>query len=115
MQNGVLTLVRGDDVDVGVTILNTDGSPYILSGATLQFSANQNNFYNSPVILNKTVTGHLAPESGISSFPFTSGDTINMDDQKHFFNIKLYSSAGRTSTLMAGTLYVVPANYSCSQ
>ena len=114
MQNGVLTLVRGDDVDVGVTVQNTDGTPYILSGASLTFSARSNSFYDSTVVLTKVVTGHLAPESGLSAFTFTSGDTLNINDQKHYFDIKLFSSANKTSTLMNGALYVVPANYSCS-
>lgn len=114
MQNGVLTLVRGDDVDVGITVQNTDGTPYILSGASLTFAARTNNFYDSPIILSKVVTGHLAPESGLSTFTFTSGDTLGINDQKHYFDIKLYSAAAKTSTLMNGTLYVVPANYSCS-
>ena len=112
MLNGTLTLVRGDDQDVGVTITNTDGTPYILSGCGLTFTARRD-LYNTPIILQNTVTGHLVPESGLSQFTFTSATTSNINEQKHYFDIKLTSTGGRITTLMDGFLYVVPSSSYC--
>ncbi len=113
MINGTLTLVRGDDQDVGMAVVNTDGTPYILSGCSLTFTARRD-LYTSPVILQKVVTGHLAPESGLSQLSFVSADTANINDQKHFFDIKLLSAVNRTSTLMDGWFYVKPSTSPCS-
>lgn len=109
MQNGTLTLVRGDDTTVGVTVTNTDGTIYVLSGCSLVFTARHDTRYASQVILSKTVTGHLAPESGVSTLVFVSGDTININDLPHYFDIKLFTSAPTITTLMNGLLFVIPS------
>ncbi len=113
MLNGTLTLVRGDDQNVGITVSNPDGSPYILSGATLVFAARRSFLWDSQIVLSKTVTGHLAPESGLSYIPFVSSDTININDQPHYMDLKLISSNSITTTLMNGNLFVVPATSFC--
>lgn len=108
MLNGTLTLVRGDDQDVGVTITNTDGSAYNLSGCSIQFTARQTN-WSSPIILQKTTTGHIAAESGLSRISFASGDTFNINDMQHYYDVKLISSVPTVTTLIGGPFYVVPA------
>ncbi len=113
MLNGTLTLVRGDDQDVGVVVSNSDGSAYILSGATLIFSARRSLLYDSQIILEKVITGHLAPESGLSVISFASADTININDQKHYMDLKLFSASSSTTTLMNGILLVVPGSSYC--
>lgn len=107
MLNGTLTLVRGDDQDVGVTVTNSDGSAYNLSGCALIFTARQTN-WSSPVILQKTTTGHIAAESGLSQISFASGDTIGINDLQHYYDIKLRSAVPTITTLINGPFYIVP-------
>lgn len=111
MLNGTLTLVRGDDQDVGVTLTNPDGTPYNLSGCALLFTARQNT-WSSPVMFQINTTGHIAPESGISQIPFVSSNTINVNDTKHFFDLKLINALTGITTLVSGPLFIVPSNTS---
>lgn len=113
MIQGNLTVARGDDLDVGLRVVNTDQSPYILSGCLLTFTARRD-LYTSPVILQKVISNHLAPESGLSTLTFVPADTININDQKHFFDIKLTATGGKLSTLMDGWFMVLPSTSSCS-
>jgi hypothetical protein len=107
MQNGSLSLVRGDDVDVGLQINNPDQTAYNLSGCALTFTARQNAFF-STVLLTKTVTQHLSNTGGTSQFSFVPADTLSMDDTTHYFDIKLTSASGKISTLMYGDLTIRP-------
>lgn len=109
MLNGTLTLVRGDDQDVGLTITNPDGSAYNLSGCALLFTAKQST-WNSPILFQKTTTGHIAPESGLSQISFVSNDTANINDLPKYFDVKLINSLTGITTLVTGPLYIVPSN-----
>ncbi len=108
MLNGTLTLVRGDDQDVGITLTNPDGTPYNLSGCALLFTARQT-VWSSPIMFQKNTTDHLAPESGLSQISFVTADTAHINDTKHFFDLKLITAITGITTLVSGPFYVVPS------
>lgn len=108
MQNSTLSLVRGDDQDVGINVNNPDGSYYNLSGCAIIFGLHQDANYFSNIILQKTVTGHYGAVSGASMISFVSGDTAGLGDCTYFFDVKLISAANKVTTLMAGDLLIYP-------
>ena len=111
MINGTLTLVRGDDQDVGVTVTNPDSTPYILSGCALTFTAQQSAANATPIL--SLGANIYDPENGLAKFTFIPSDTTNIDDQSHAFTIRLSSSGGKITTLMNGCFTVVPGAISC--
>lgn len=102
-----LSLVRGDDQDVGLSLAQPDGSAYNLSGCAFTFTARQDTYFSAP-ILTKIVTDHLDPVAGLSQLFFVPADTASLDDLTHYFDIKLTSAAGKISTLCYGDFTVKP-------
>lgn len=109
MQQGNLSLVRGDDQVVGVTVLTPSGTPYNLSGCLLVFTAHQNENYFSPSWLIETTTGHLSPVDGLSQIAFPASGTAGLDDLNHYYDIKLYSQQGTITTLIYGLFNLLPS------
>ena len=110
MQNGNISLVRGDDTALAVTVTNSDGTCYNLSGCTLVFQANQNQNYFSPPWLNVQTgpSGHISAVSGLSQLFFSGAVTSGMDDLNHYYSIRLYSAIGTTTTLINGIFTLIP-------
>lgn len=102
-----LTLYRGDDVTLGVTVLTSSGTAYNLSGCALALTVRQNTYF-SPVLLQKTVTQHLSGDIGQSQFTLVPGDTNSIDDNAHYHDVKLTSAAGLITTLQYGPFYAIP-------
>lgn len=107
MQKGSLSLVRNDDQDLGITVLNPDQSAYNLSGCALIFTARTPAYFSDPLI-NKTVTNHLDPVAGLSQFSFVPADTAGLSDKPYFFDIRLISAASKATTLIYGDLTILP-------
>ncbi len=107
MQNANLSLVRGDDQDVGMTVLTASGTPYNLSGCVLAFQARQTTYF-SPLILEKQASMHLDATGGLSQLTFIPADTNGIDDLDHYYDIKLQSAAGKINTLVYGIFTVQP-------
>ena len=112
MQNGNITLVRGDSQTIGVTVLTSSGTAFNLSGYNLVFTARQTQIYSSCVLLTELTpsSGHINPVSGLSQLTFASSDTQGIDDLMHFYDIKLIGTgnSGTTTTLMYGNFQVLP-------
>lgn len=108
MQSANLSLVRGDDQDVGINVTQPDGSTYNLSGCLLTFTARQNT-YNSIIVLQKVVTGSgSAALTGLATLSFTSGDTASFNDNPYFYDIRLLSTGLKTTTLVYGQFSLFP-------
>lgn len=104
-----LTLVRGDDQDVGLSITDVDGiTPYNLSGSLLTFTARYPNTWSAGIILQKLVTGGASNVSGTATLSFTSGETAPLDQSPYFYDLKLFTTGLKTKTLSYGTLAFLP-------
>ncbi len=104
-----LTLVRGDDQNLAVTVQNPDGTPYDLTDCTLTFTARVGTYFGEIVPTYPIVTTvHADPTAGLSQIAFTPENTINMGSDPYFFDIKLTSAADLISTLDYGALLIVP-------
>ncbi len=108
MQSGAtLSLVRGDDISLGLTVVNPDGSAYNLVGCTLTITARRDTYF-STIIFQKSVSIFADAASGVASIDFVPADTVNMDDAPYYFDVKLLDSSAKTTTLSAGVLSIVP-------
>lgn len=105
--SSLLSLIRGDDQDVGINVTNPDGSPYNLSGTVLTFSARQNT-YNSTLLLQKLLSGGAANATGLTTLSFVPSDTSGLGDSLYYFDIKLLTTGLKTTTLTYGQLSLYP-------
>lgn len=109
MQHGNLTLVRGDDQTVAITVTNPDNSPYDLSGCAITFLARQSQNYFSDSLFAVQTTQHISNISGISQLFFSGSITSGLNDSPRFYDIKLTSSLGLVTTLVYGTFQLAPS------
>lgn len=106
MVSGSIQLIRANDIDLNFYVTNPDGSPYNLSGCSLAYDLRRNTYYD-PVLLHKDLEV-FGPESGAALLSFSTGDTTGLDNLPYFFTVNLLSEAGKTTTLLAGSTYVLP-------
>lgn len=107
MQSGTLNLIRGDDQEVGLQINNPDGTPYNLSGVTWIFTARDSDYFSESVI-SKSGSNHPSPESGVGEIVFSGAETKTLGLTKYYFDIKLYDTGQKTTTLVAGDMLLYP-------
>lgn len=62
-----------------VTVTNSDGSPYNLTGCTVYFTvkkkADINTSDDTAAIIQKTITTHTSPTGGLSSIVLSNAET----------------------------------------
>lgn len=108
MQAANLNLYRGDDADVNLFVSQPDGSSYNLSGCSLTFTARQNTS-ESAVILTKLATGtYSGVITGLSTLSFVPSDTSGLGDQPYYYDIKLFSTGQKLTTLVYGQFSIYP-------
>ena len=107
MVSGTLSLVRGDDTDIGVTVYQSDGvTAYDLTSCAITLTVRQNTYFSQVVL---TVVGTLVDAvNGIAKFTLVPADTDNFADTPYYFDVKLLDAAAKTTTLISGTLTMQP-------
>lgn len=109
MQTGTLTLVRGDNQEISVTVLESDGSPYDLAGCSIVLTVRRSDYFSEVISpFPVTTTEHSDPESGVTKITLVPEDTAGMDANPYYFDIKLINAAEKVTTLIAGELRIVP-------
>jgi len=102
----MLYVARGESKIVELAFTNSDGSVFNLSGTTIIFQSKAN--FNDPAyLIEKTITGHYIPESGLSRMYLTTGDT-NLCPGDYLAAFKIYDISGSMSYFDASGLNVSP-------
>lgn len=108
MEYGELSLVRGDNQTVGFTITDPGTLlPYNLSGASVAFNA-WSPAEPATILIAKTETGFVNPTAGTGYIAFVPADTSSLYSNPYAFNMKLISINTGISTLIYGSLCIVP-------
>lgn len=107
MQSGILNLARGNDQEIGITVNDSAGEPYNLSGCSIIFTARDSDYFSDIIIL-KTGTSHIAPESGITEITLVPSDTSHLGNKKYFFDVNLLDTGSKITTLMYGDMVLFP-------
>lgn len=75
----IITLIRGDDYSIPITITNSDWTAYNLTGCTIRFTARPSSTLydtdDTTAIISKTITSHTTPASWISLITLSNTDT----------------------------------------
>lgn len=109
MESSTLSLVRGNDVDITLTVTLPDGvTPYDLTNCILTFTARQNTYF-SPIIIGPKTASLTNPTAGVAVLTFVPADTASLGDGPYYFDIVLTSAASKITTLISGVLTICPA------
>jgi len=101
-----LCWTRGDSGRLDVTVTQSDGTAYDLSGATLFLTVkNALTDADSAAVIRKEVTTHDAPLAGESHFDLLTTD--NATAGVRFYDVQLKDSANKIFTLFGGVWRVV--------
>jgi hypothetical protein len=104
--NADLCWTRGDSGRLDVTVTQSDGTAYDLTGATLFLTVkNALTDADSAAVIRKEVTAHDAPEAGESHFDLLTTD--NATAGTRFYDIQLKDSSNKIFTLFGGVWRVV--------
>jgi hypothetical protein len=101
-----LCWTRGDSGRLDVTVTQSDGTAYDLTGATLFLTVkNSLTDGDSAAVIRKEVTAHDAPLAGESHFEILTTD--NATAGTRFYDVQLKDSANKIFTLFGGVWRVV--------
>jgi hypothetical protein len=97
---------RGDSGRLDVTVTQSDGTAYDLTGATLFLTVkNSLTDADSAAVIRKEVTAHDASEAGESHFEIATTD--NATAGVRFYDVQLKDSDDKIFTLFGGVWRVV--------
>jgi len=92
---------RGDSGRLDVTVTQSDGTVYDLTGATLFLTVkNALTDADSAAVIRKEVTSHDAPEAGESHFDLLTTD--NATSGTRYYDVQLKDSSSKIYTLFGG-------------
>jgi hypothetical protein len=101
-----LCWTRGDSGRLDVTVTQSDGTAYDLTGATLFLTVkNALTDADSAAVIRKEVTAHDAPEAGESHFEILTTD--NATAGTRYYDVQLKDSDNKIFTLFGGIWRVV--------
>jgi hypothetical protein len=104
--NADLCWTRGDSGRLDVTVTQSDGTAYDLTGATLFLTVkNALTDADSAAVIRKEVTSHDDAEAGESHFEILTTD--NATSGVRFYDVQLKDSANKIFTLFGGVWRVV--------
>jgi hypothetical protein len=103
----MLYVSQGESKLVELFFTNNDSSVINLSGSSIFFGAKRS-YTDTSYLISKTITGHYAPESGLSRMYLTTGDT-NLCPGDYLAAFKLTDISGLVSVFDASGLMVFPS------
>lgn len=101
-----LTIIRGDDVNLGVTLKDGEGEVIDITGYTVYFTAKKKlSDPDSDAIIAKEVTDHEDPENGVTNIALSSTET-DIEDDIYYWDIQLKDTDDLISSSAYGQMRV---------
>jgi hypothetical protein len=103
--NNQITITRGDDRELELTLTDGGGAPIDLTGASLWFTVEN--------LFQKTLADGIAvsaPLTGVAIISIEAGDTSGSPDRRvaYPYDVQVRTSLGKTKTPIRGVLVVKP-------
>jgi hypothetical protein len=100
----------GDDVAIGLTILQASGAALDLTGGQLVFGLKKL-LSDTAVLLTKSspASGIVITNAvgGLATLTLNAADTANLSDGPYAFDVQFISASGKKSTVITGTLFLI--------
>lgn len=103
----MLEIYRGDSKDINLTFTNTDGTPFVLSGYSLAFTA-KSSYSATGSAITVCQTGYVSAVSGMMSIHLTTGQT-NINPGDYYAQFALFDSISGKSTYNTDGLRILPS------
>jgi hypothetical protein len=105
---GDLSVFRGDTMDSTLTF--TDGTnPINITGYTVFFTVRDSSTLSSTTdtdaIIQKTITSHTSPSTGVTNLSLTATDTA-VESKKYVYDIQFKDGSGKVRTAGLGNFTV---------
>lgn len=101
-------IVKGDTVELKVTLTDSDGNAIDITGYTVYFTAKKNySDSDSEAVITKEVTSHSDPSNGITKITLDSTET-DVDARYYYYDIQSKDAAGNIQTPITGKFIVNP-------
>lgn len=105
----MIVVYRGDTRIIELAFTNDDGSVLNISGSLIYFTAKRDyEDRDEGSIIQKIISGHAAPESGIAYMQLTSTDT-NQCPRDYVAGFQLVDTSGNISTFNTDGLRILPS------
>lgn len=104
--DNTITIIRGDDQSLDLTIKNADGSAFNLTDCTVYFTVKKR-FHDSDTdaIIKKDVTVHTNAAGGLTTVELTKTDTT-IDARKYLWDIQVKDSSDKIFSVVYGDFIV---------
>ena len=105
-----LTLIRGDDYQIPVTITNADGTAYNLTGATVRFTVKPtlqlDTDSDASAVIAKTIISHTDASAGETEIVLSNTDT-NITPWNYTYDLQITTVAGKVHSSYSGKVTVL--------
>jgi hypothetical protein len=101
----LLEIIKRDDIDLDVTITDTDGNAIDLTNKTVIFTMKENMF-DEDYVIQKRITSHTDPTEGKTRVVLDHDDT-NVTPKYYFFDLQVVSSTGKVTSIPRGQVRVM--------
>lgn len=101
-----ISIVRGDDFDLILTLKDSDGGAIDLTNATVCFTVKQKVSNTDSSVISKEVTEHTTPLEGLTKVSLSSGETA-VDPGYYFYDVRIKTQAGKISSVQYGKFRIV--------
>lgn len=108
MSNTTLEIYEANDVDITVTVQDAAGDAVDITGYTFWFTVkDQESDADVDALIQKTITSHTTPSSGITTVSLTNSDT-DQDVGEYNYDIQMKDTSSKIQTLVKGNIKIKP-------
>lgn len=101
-----ITIIKGDDKNLVVTVTDDNGDAIDITGYTIFFTAKTNqDDIDANAVISKDVTSHTSPSEGISTIALASSDT-DVTAGRYWYDIQIKDTSGKITSTSPYTLTI---------
>lgn len=103
-----ISLKRGNDRNLRVTVTNAAGQPVDITGWSVRFTVKKvQTMSDADAIINKLITSHENPTGGITNIPINGSDTDNQPIDLFYLDIRVRDALGKEHSSDTGTFQII--------
>lgn len=104
--DNTITIIRGDDQALDLTIKNADATAFDLTDCTVYFTVKKR-FHDTDLeaVIKKDVTIHSNPTGGLTTVELTAEDTT-IDARKYLWDIQVKDASDKIFSVVSGDFIV---------
>jgi hypothetical protein len=108
MTGNTISMYRGDDkpFNLAFTYSGTN-APIDITGFSVFFTVKNSTADADPGVIQKIVTTHDSPTSGLTSFTINSANTSGLSERTYMYDIQYKDTSGLRTTVTRGNFVLI--------